>query len=169
MKPLSKESVRVAALCVRHSGGKVSQPNACDSPNRKKGAPGWAWGKVPLAVSRDLRLSRVAIGVYVELAWACWVTAPNVELGGRLIAERLGVSKDRVYRGLRELVKCGHVERFREGKGMRVVYRMTGQAFEPMEKMGSKYSHLPKVLRKGGELPDGMKSAPRGWKKEAAG
>lgn len=142
----------------------------CNGFEVGKGPAEWVYGKVPLVVSRDLRLSRLAISVYVELAWACWATAPLVELGGELVAKRLRVSKYRVYRAVKELVRCGHIERYRDENGKRAVYRMRNAAFEPLAQLGPKMGKPPK-LRKAErkDLPDGVKSAPRGWKKEKAG
>lgn len=172
MKPLSNTSVRVPPLCAGHSEEKVSHAIERDTIQRKKGQPEWAWGKVPLTVSRDARLSRMAIAVYVEMAWACWATAPNVEIGGRLMAERLGVGKNRVYRALQQLVQCGHIERFREAEGRRMLYRMKNEAFEPLANLKRGVTpRMPKSMRPklDGELPEGVKSVPKGWRKEKAG
>ena len=124
-----------------------------------------------MVVSRDMRLSRMAIAVYAEMAWACWGTAPMVELGGELIAGRLGVSRYAVYRAIKQLVKYGHIERFRDAHGRRAVYRMKNDAFEPLAKINRATPRMTKSMRAKveGELPDGVKSVPRGWKKEAAG
>lgn len=172
MKPLSNTSVRVPPLYAGHSDEEVSHAIERDTIGKKKGPPAWAWGKVPLSVSRDWRLSRLAVAVYVEMAWACWATAPTVEIGGRLMAERLGVGKNRVYRALKELVKSGHIERFREAEGRRMVYRMKNEAFEPLANLKRGVTpRMPKSMKPkvDGELPTGVKSVPRGWRKEKAG
>lgn len=169
MKPLSNTSVRVAHRAQRF-GGKVLRTERNGS-GREKGQPEWAWGKVPLVVSRDMRLSRMAVAVYTEMAWACWASAPMVELGGELIAERLGVSRYAVYRAIKQLVKCGHIERFRDVNGRRAVYRMKNEAFEPLANLQRVKPRMPKSMRPQAdvELPEGVKSAPRGWRKEKAG
>lgn len=111
--------------------------------------PDWAYGKVPLVVSRDFRLSRLAVAVYVEIGWASWKMAPYVELGGRLIAERLGVSKDGVYRAIKELVKCGHLTVVKTPKGKRQMYQLQNKCFEPLEKQGDRVARkVPEWVKK---------------------
>lgn len=78
---------------------------------------------LPLKLIRDIRLSPLDRSVYAELL-ANVTAGPEVSIGHRLIAERIGVDADTIGRALRSLAVYGYLSIMAGGAGKRSRYRI---------------------------------------------
>lgn len=79
-------------------------------------------------VSRDLRLSKEARLVYVELCNWCRPGVAEVKCGQRWIAKATGISQEKVGLCLKELASLGHIVIISAGDKRRGRYRVTADA-----------------------------------------
>lgn len=162
-EPLAcSKSIRVPSR-TGHFGAEVS-PLGRDTSYAKK--PRFA--RLPIEVLRDGRLNATDLRVFGELALACWGT--TVSVGVRLLGQHVGVKKTEVARSLRRLIEFGHLRQGPGARGKRMVYVLESMVFGEIgytQKSGVPY--IAKMPKDGAEQRPAVQSAPKGWRKEAAG
>ena len=85
------------------------------------------YARLPISILHDKDLSAFSRCIYAELAMAVW-QGTVASIGQRLIANRLGFSKNTVTAGIRELEARGHITIKRSGK-QRYFYHLESPVF----------------------------------------
>lgn len=156
----SNTSIRVPPRVGRFDA-KASHPER--DASKRKIAPQFA--RVPIEVMRDRRLSERDLRVYFEVAYAS--RGATVSVGMREIAKRSGLTRSTVGRSIKVLCDLGHLRTGAGQSGRRSVYVMQSLVFGDIGYTKSGVPYMVRVPDEGYRPP--VRSAPKGWKKEAAG